>query len=70
MKRRSPSSRKRTEKAAILVAEEAEKAAIRAAEEAAKSKRQAEEAAKRLAEGDQDGTGDHLSKILEETDDQ
>lgn len=34
-----------------------------AAEEAAKSKRQAEEAAKRLAENDQDGEGDHLSKI-------
>lgn len=36
-----------------------------AAEEAAKSKRQAEEADKRLADIDQDGDSDHLSKILE-----
>jgi hypothetical protein len=36
-----------------------------AAEEAARSKRQAEEAARRLADNDEDGDGDHLSKILE-----
>ena len=34
-----------------------------AAEEAAKNKRKAEEAARRLAENDQDGEGDQLSKI-------
>ena len=41
--------------------------AEQAAEEAAKNKRKAEEAARRLAEDDQDGDGDHLSKIWDES---
>ena len=39
-----------------------------AAEEAAKNKRKAEEAARRLAENDQDGEGDQLSKIWDASD--